>query len=55
MSVLEQVTIPEVVLTEEEVVTQTIDGLVTGVDTRPRKQYMPQTKEKKTEKVHVGK
>ena len=41
MSVLEQVTIQEVVLTEEEVVTQTIKGLVTGVDTRPRNQYTP--------------
>ena len=55
MSVLEQVTTPEVVLTEEEVVTQTIEGLVTRVDTRPRKQYMPQTKEKKTEEVHARK
>ena len=41
MSVLEQVTIQEVVLTEEEVVTQTVEGLVKGVDTRPRKQYTP--------------
>ena len=40
-SVLEQVTIQEVVLTEEEVVNQTIEGLVKGADTRPRKQYMP--------------
>ena len=40
-SVSEQVTIQEVVLTEEEVVTQTIEGLVKGADTRPRKQYMP--------------
>ena len=40
-SVLEQVTIQEVVLTEEEAVTQTIGGLVKGVDTRPRKQYTP--------------
>ena len=55
MSVLEQVTTQEVVLTEEEVVTQTVEGLVAGVDTRPRKQYMPQNKEKKTEKVHARK
>ena len=55
MSVLEQVTIQEVVLTEEEVVTQTIEGLVTGADTRPRKQYMPQTKETKTKEVHAWK
>ena len=41
MSVLEQVTIQEVVLTEEEAVNQTIKGLVKGVDTRPRKQYTP--------------
>ena len=41
MSVLEQVTIQEVVLTEEEAVNQTVEGLVKGVDTRPRKQYMP--------------
>ena len=41
MSVLEQVTIQEVVLTEEEAVNQTIKGLVKGADTRPRKQYMP--------------
>ena len=41
MSVLEQVTIQEVVLIEEEVVTQTIEGLVKGTVTRPRKQYMP--------------
>ena len=40
-SVLEQVTIQEVVLTEEEAVTQTVKGLVKGVDTRPRKQYTP--------------
>ena len=37
MSVLEQVTIQEVVLTEEEAVTQTIKGLVAETDTRPRK------------------
>ena len=48
MSVLEQVTIQEAVLTEEEMGTQTIEGLVTGVETDPRKQYTPQTKEKKT-------
>ena len=41
MSVLEQVTIQEVVLTEEEAVNQTVKGLVKGADTRPRKQYMP--------------
>ena len=41
MSVLEQVTIQEVVLTEEEVVNQTVKGLVKGADTRPRKQYTP--------------
>ena len=41
MSVLEQVTIQEVVLTEEEAVNQTIKGLVKGADTRPRKQYTP--------------
>ena len=41
MSVLEQVTIQEVVLTEAEAVTQTVGGLVEGVDTRPRKQYTP--------------
>ena len=40
-SVLEQVTIQEVVLTEEEAVNQTVKGLVKGVDTRPRKQYTP--------------
>ena len=41
MSVLEQVTIQEVVLTEEEAVNQTVKGLVKGADTRPRKQYTP--------------
>ena len=41
MSVLEQVTIQEVVLIEEEAATQTIKGLVAGADTRPRKQYTP--------------
>ena len=41
MSVLEQVTIQEVVLTEEEAVTETIEGLVAGVDTRPRSPYTP--------------
>ena len=41
MSVLEQVTIQEVVLTEEEVVNQTVKGLVKGAGTRPRKQYTP--------------
>ena len=55
MSVLEQVTTQEVVLTEEQAVTQTIKGLVTGADTGPRQQYMPQTKEKKTEEVHARK
>ena len=40
-SVLEQVIIYEVVLIEEEAATQTIEGLVAGVDTRPRNQYMP--------------
>ena len=47
MSVLEQITIQEVVLTGEEAVTQTVKGLVTGVDTRPRKQYMHQTNQRK--------
>ena len=42
-------------VTEEEAVTQTIKGLVAGADTRPRKQYTPQTKEKKTEEVHARK
>ena len=41
MSVLEHVTIQEVMLTKEEALAQTIEGLVTGADTRPRKQYMP--------------
>ena len=40
-SVLEQVTIQEVVLTEEEVVNQSVKGLVKGADTRPRIQYTP--------------
>ena len=55
MCVLEQVTTREVVLTEEEAVTQTIEGLVTGVDTRPSKQCTPQTKENKTKEVHARK
>ena len=55
MSVLEQVTTQEVVLTEEEVETQTIEGLVAGAATRPRKQYMPQTEEKKTTEIHTRK
>ena len=54
MSVLEQVTTQEVLLTEEEAVTQTIKGLVAGVDTRPRIQYMAQTKEKKQKKFMQG-
>ena len=55
MSVLEQVTTQEVVLTEEEAVTQTVEGLVAGVDTRPRKQCTPQTKENKAKEVHARK
>ena len=55
MSVSEQVTTQEIVLTEEEVVTQTTEGLVAEVDARPRKQYTPQTKEMKTEEVHAKK
>ena len=51
---MEQVTTREVVLTEEEVVTRTIEGLVAGVDTRPSKQCTPQTKKPKQKKFMQG-